>query len=278
MEGFFQIKENRLVIDGVNGEHTFLHISDTHVSVSDALSTDEEADKAAKQEKAWDGVKRGFACHFGEPFNPEHDIPSTDAFCRLMEYAKAQKPEKLLLSGDVIDYISPAAIRFLSKNLGAYGPDYIFVPGNHEGRLDRHPELVPFSHGDSVRIYNGDGFIIAGVDDSEKTVSDKQLGELEVLLTGTTPVVLLLHVPVATEMNSAEMKKFDDYYVISDKLTDKNAMAFLDLIRRPDSAVKALLCGHVHGYHFSYFADGKPQICASSGMVGFVHRLTVSGA
>ena len=78
-------------------------------------------------------------------------------------------------------------------------------------------------------------------------------------------------------MNSSEMKKFDDYYVISDKLTDKNALKFLSLVRRPDSAVKAIFCGHVHGYHFSYFAEGKPQICASSGMVGFVHKFTISG-
>lgn len=277
MEGFFQITENRLVIDGVNGEHIFLHVSDTHICVSDALSTADETDKAAKQEKAWDDVKRGFAHHFGEPFNPEHDIPSTEAFCKLMEYAKTQKPEKLLLSGDVIDYISPAAIRFLAKKLNEYGSEYIFVPGNHEGRLDKHPELIPFSHGDSVQIYNGGGFIIAGVDNSEKTVSDKQLGELEKLLMGKTPVVLLMHIPIATEMNSSEMKKFDDYYVISDKLTDKNALKFLSLVRRPDSAVKAILCGHVHGYHFSYFAEGKPQICASSGMVGFVHKFTISG-
>ena len=90
MEGFFQITENRLVIDGVNGEHIFLHVSDTHICVSDALSTADETDKAAKQEKAWDDVKRGFAHHFGEPFNPEHDIPSTEAFCKLMEYAKTQ--------------------------------------------------------------------------------------------------------------------------------------------------------------------------------------------
>ena len=137
MKGFFQITENRLFIDGVNGEHTFLHISDTHICVSDALSTADEADKAAKQEKAWDDVKRGFAHHFGEPFNHEHDIPSTEAFCKLMEYAKTQQPEKLLLSGDVIDYISPAAIRFLTKKLNEYGSiTFLYPVTTKEGSIN----------------------------------------------------------------------------------------------------------------------------------------------
>ncbi len=278
MDNFFQIKENVLKIEGVRGTHKFLHISDTHAICYDDLSTADEIAKAEKQEKAWDGVKRGFAAHFGEPFYPEHDIPSYKALHRLLEYAKEQKPEKLLMSGDIIDYLSPAALRYLKSELDAYGDEYLFTPGNHEGRYDKHQELLPFNRGsDDVGIYHGDGFIIASVDDSEKTVSDVQLNTLSKLLTGSVPVILLMHIPVGTDENIEHMKRFEEYYVISEKTADKNAAEFLKLLTAPDSAAKAILCGHVHGYDCSYFAKGKPQICASSGMVGFVHSLTVTG-
>lgn len=277
MDNFFQIKENTIRIEGVHGVHKFLHISDTHAIYSDGLSSDDERVKAEKQEKAWDGVKRGFAAHFGEPFYPEHDIPSYRALQKLLEFAKQQKPEKLLMSGDIIDYISPANIRLLSAELKDYGSDFVFAPGNHEGRYDKHQELLPFNNGsEDVGIYHGDGFIIASVDDSEKTVSDLQLQTLSKLLTGTVPVILLMHVPIGTPDNIEDMKRFEEYYVISDKTADKNAAEFLRLLTAPNSAVKAILCGHVHGYHCSYFAKGKPQICASSGMVGFVHSLTIT--
>ncbi len=278
MDEFLQIKENHLKIEGVKGEHLFLHFSDTHAIYSDSLSSSEEIAKAKEHEKGWDVVKRDFARHFGEPFNKEHEIPSYKAFLQLMDYAKIVRPERLLLSGDIIDYLSPAALRLLKAALSEYGTDYIYVPGNHEGRYDKHSELLQFNNGsDDVGIYESDGFIIASVDDSEKTVSDKQLATLERLLTGKVPVVLLMHIPISTELNCEEMKKFDSYYVISNDTADKNAHEFLKLLTRPDSAVKAILCGHVHGYHLSYFYNGKPQICASSGLAGFVHKLTITG-
>lgn len=278
MDGFLQIKENHLKIDGVKGEHVFVHFSDTHAIYSDSASTSEEVEKAVKQEKAWDVVKRDFARHFDEPFNKEHEIPSFRAFLKLIEYAESVHPEKLLLSGDIIDYLSPAALRLLESTLCEYGTDYIFTPGNHEGRYDKHPQLLRFNGGsDDVGIYESDGFIIASVDDSEKTVSDKQLATLKKLLSGSIPVILLMHIPISTKQNCDEMKKFDSYYVISDNSEDKNAREFLKLLTQHDSAVKAILCGHVHGYHLSYFYGDKPQICASSGLAGFVHKLTITG-
>lgn len=279
MNDFFYIKENTLKLEGVHGIHKFLHISDTHAIYHDEFSDDDEIAKAQKQEKAWDGVKRGFAAHFSEPFNSEHNIPSYQALHKLLEYAKQQKPEKLLLSGDIIDYLSPANMRLLTSELDGCKNDIIYTPGNHEGRYDKHPELQ-WLNNDSVdvNIYNGDGFIIASVDDSEKTVSDIQLETLRKLANGNTPVILLMHIPVGTDANIDDMKRFEEYYVISNNTADKNALEFLKLLTSPDSAIKAILCGHVHGYHISYFAEGRPQICASSGLIGFVHSFTVTGA
>ncbi len=278
MEGFYQITRNELVIPGVRGEHRFIHISDTHASCVDELSTPEEIEKAKKAEAAWDWVKVDFARHFGEPFNEEHKIPSYEATHKLIEYAKNEKPELLLLSGDILDYIHPAGFRFLEKELDFYGGGYLFVPGNHEGRYDKNPGLTVFNGGNGeIAEYHGDGFILAAVDDSNKSVSDSQLARLKELSSGGTPVVLLMHIPIATDDNAEEMKRFGEYYLITEKSDDANAREFVKTLTDGNSAVCCILCGHVHGYHISCYSGEKKQICASSGLVGFVHEFVIKG-
>ena len=278
MNGFYQITENELLLPGVRGEHVFLHISDTHVSVSDALSTDNEREKAEKQEESWQRQRKSFAEAFHEPFLPEHEIPSAEALHKFFAFAEKERPECLLLSGDILDYRHPAGFRLLEKELSGYGGEYLFVPGNHEGDYESHPELTAFNRGSAgVTVYHGDGFLVAALDDSGKTVSERQLEELRAISEGSIPTVLLTHIPIATAQNAGEMKRFGDYFSISEKSEDANARELVRLLSGPDCAVCAILCGHVHGYHSSVYAGDRRQICASSGLVGFVHRFTVRG-
>ena len=278
MKGFFQIRENELRLPGVTGEHIFLHISDTHISVADERSTGEEREKAGKQEESWQKQRKSFAEAFHEPFNPEHTISSREVLHKLFAYAKEACPECFLLSGDILDYRHPAGFRLLEKELAAYGGEYLFVPGNHEGNYESHPELTAFNRGSAgVTVYRGNGFLIAALDDSGKTVSDRQLEELRTISEGDVPAVLLTHIPIATAQNEEEMKRFGDYFSISEKSEDENARELVRLLSKQDSAVCGILCGHVHGYHSSVYAGERRQICASSGLVGFVHRFTVRG-
>ena len=278
MDGFYQIKENELRLPGVTGEHVFLHISDTHISVRDGLSTGEEREKAEAQEESWQRQRRSFAEAFHESFNPEHTISSREVLHKLFAYAKEVRPECFLLSGDILDYRHPAGFRLLEKELSDYGGEYLFAPGNHEGDYESHPELTAFNRGSAgVTVYRGDGFLVAALDDSKKTVSDRQLEELRAIAAGSVPAVLLTHIPIATAENEAEMKRFGGYFSISEKSEDINARELVRLLSKPDSAVCGILCGHVHGYHSSVYAGEKRQICASSGLVGFVHRFTVRG-
>lgn len=64
--------------------------------------------------------------------------------------------------------------------------------------------------------------------------------------------------------------------LFADDTEDVNGARYVALLSA-SPAVYAILCGHVHGYVKTEFAEGKPQICASQGMIGFVDRLTVRG-
>lgn len=276
VDGFFQIRQNHIIIDGVKGEHRFIHISDTHISCFDELSTKDEKAKAIAQEAAWQAVKRDFARHFGDRFGSEQDIPSTKAFKKLITYAAKQNPEALLMSGDIVDYIHPAGLRFVKKVLDDADLRYLFANGNHEGGFETHPELKCLNNDcEDIAVYYGEGFIIAALDNSTKTVNDRQFLQLKELFLQKVPVILLMHIPLSTEYNREDMQCFSEYFLMKDTTDDNNAKRFIDMLISPDSPVKAILCGHVHGYHVGEFAKGKMQICASSGMVGCINELII---
>ncbi len=277
-DNFFQITQNRIEISGVKGEHRFLHISDTHICHTDSLSTPQEADMAAKKEASWQNVKRDFAIHFGERFGKEQEISSTRAFGKLIDYAAEQKPKALIMSGDIVDFVHSAGLRFVTDSLKKSGLTYLYANGNHEGSFASHPELMCLNGGtDDIGVYHGDGFVIAAIDNSAKTVSDKQLMQLKAIFECGTPIILVMHIPLSLEYNREDMKVFGEYFLLKDTTEDKNAKELIEMIVAHDSPVKAILCGHVHGYHKGDFAPGRPQICSSSSLIGAIDDVVICG-
>ena len=274
---FFWYKRNRIEIPGVRGEHVLMHISDTHVSTVDELSTAEEREQTEKQEALWAVYKEKFARGLldfskgnDEPYGDPQRISTQAAFEKLLALACELKPEALLLSGDNLDHMHPAGERYLSRRMSEYPGRFLCVPGNHED------EACPGVWGPGVRTLEFDGFRIAAVDNSRRTVSRADLDALRALCDEGVPMIVMCHVPISTPCCAEEMRRLIDYFYIDSGTEDENGREFVSLCASND-AVRALLCGHVHGYHAMEFAPGKPQIIGSQGMAGAVHILTVCG-
>ncbi len=275
MQGFYQITDNIINL-GLRKEHKLMHISDTHICCIDELSTEEEAAKAQAQEKIWEPVRRDFAHHFNEPWNPEHEIPTSEAFDKIIDYAAKMSPECLLMSGDILDYVHPAGIRHAVKKLSQYGGNYLFANGNHEGPSASNPDLMQLNGGnDDIGVYRGEDFIITSIDNSTKKVPQKQLEQLKALMQEGKPIVLMMHIPLSLDYNKESMQKFGNYFLIFEDDCDDSAKELISLIKPDDSPIRSIICGHVHGYHKCEFAKGREQICSSSSMAGFIDMITL---
>ena len=276
-DSFFWYKETRLVIPGVRGEHLFMHVTDTHVSVDDELSTPEERAETEKQEALWAVFKEKFArgeLDFAkgndEPYGEPQKISTREAFEKQLALARELQPEALLLSGDNLDHSHPAGERYLARQLAAWGGRFLAVPGNHEA------PVCEGVYGPGVRTLDFEGFRIAAVDDSQRTVSSEDLAALRALCEEGTPLIVLCHVPLATPPCREEMQRLIEYFYIDCETEDENGRAFVSLCEKNET-VRAVICGHVHGFHAVELAPGKPQIVGSQGMAGAVHLLTVAG-
>ena len=270
MDPFLNIIDNELVIPGVRGKHVFLHISDTHLCISDAESTPEEAEQAAAWDKKWMRSKENFARQFGEPFGDAQRISTAEGFDKLLAFAGEQRPEALILTGDNLECMHPAGERFLTARMKACGLPFLCVPGNHEA------SSLSGVWEPGVRVLDYDGFRVVGVDDRLQTVSAEDLDRLESLAAEGVPMIVCCHIPVSASGNREAMRRFSSYFVLDGNGEDENGVRFVRFLE--DSyAVKMVLCGHVHGYSETEIIPGKRQITASQGMIGFVHRLTVRG-
>ena len=79
----------------------------------------------------------------------------------------------------------------------------------------------------------------------------------------------------ALKLSSEKLRGVNPYFYIDGETADENSREFISLCVSSD-AIRAVLCGHVHGYHAVEFAPGKPQIVGSQGMAGAVHLFTVA--
>lgn len=275
-DNFFWFKRNGIHIPGVKGEHLFMHITDTHVSTWDEGSSPEERAETEKQETMWASFKEKFArgqlpfsVGNDEPYGDPQRISTVEAFEKQLALAEELKPEALLLSGDNLERMHEAGARYLKRKLAAYSGKFLCVPGNHE------PESMDGVYEPGVRTLDFDGFRIVAVDDSRKTVSREDLDALKALCDEGTPMIVLCHIPVATANCKEELHRVMDYFYIDADAEDENAREFVAVLEKNDT-VKAVLCGHVHGYHATELVPGKPQIIGSQGMAGAVDLFTVS--
>ncbi len=270
IDKFYQIVENEIRIPGITGEYHILHISDTHICAWDVFSTDTEKQQAEEWEVSWKETKKFFAGLAGEYFGSEQEISTVEAFSKLMEYAAEEKPDLLILSGDLLEQMHPAGERLLREALQEYPGQYLCVAGNHEaetleGIWDGRPRIAAF-----------EGFQFLAVDDRRKTVSDETLDMLHRIIQNPVPTIVVTHIPLCTDMNREHLGLFQPYFFIDEHSEDVNAAEFVRLIRDNDCFI-SVLCGHVHGYLKTMISDGKYQICSSQGMIGAIDKIRIHG-
>lgn len=268
------IQENIVKIQlGVSKEHILIQFSDVHVVIADSRQNDREAiDKAIAQEQIWMRQRLDFARKFGESFDPEFLLPSTECLRRLVDYANDKQPDLTLVTGDIIDYYSPANYDFLEHALQRLDSPYLFACGNHESPSAYFSGLCG-GNANFQAVDLGE-IIVFSINNANRKIKPEQLTALEELLLVKKPIILAMHVPMMTEYNAVEFTKLDAYYSMKSNDCDETTERFIRLVMSSD-AVKAVFCGHTHGSIDSLIAPNKHQYCCSSGLIGHVNKIVI---
>lgn len=267
------IQENLITLDlGLSKKYTMIQFTDVHVSIYHPSDHEDSINKAILQEKVWLKQRLDFA----HKFNEKHDsklLPSTECLSQLIAYTNHQHPDLVLLTGDIIDYYSPANYDFMKHSIENIHDPYLFMCGNHEYPSTKFKVLCQ-GHCDINHI-EFDEFLVISIDNSTRKINSYQLKEFKKLLSIKKPIILAMHIPIMTSHNTDEFTKLDDYYSMKYQDCDEVTAEFIELVSS-HRLVKAIFCGHIHGFLISYIAPNKPQYCCSSGLIGNVNKIIIT--
>ena len=251
---------------------TLCHFSDVHLTAYDDLSTPEEKEKALQDTQGWMDTRRFFAEKYGCPTGEAQMADSRLQFSRLI--ALANTADAAVMTGDVMNNVTPADIRATETGFAALTVPFVSVCGNHE-QADKLPDGMLLSGmKQPVQVVDLGDLQLVGVDNSDRIITPEQLAEVEALLAAGKPTVIALHVPMLTPDNYAAVYGCGEYFRMNDfdGCPPEN-----DRFRTLVSAapVVAVLSGHLHFQCVTEIANGVVQYGVSQGITGNVHLYTI---
>jgi DNA repair exonuclease SbcCD nuclease subunit len=220
----------------------FMQITDAHISIN----VDQETNMmkyAERMHKAYTGSRRHFS---------QDTSKSTFEFLDdVLQKAKKEHVELLLLTGDIVNFPSAASVEYVCDRLKKTGIPWLYIAGNHdwhyeglEGTLDVlrttwiEKSLLPLYQGRNPLFYSEviKGLNFAGIDNSTGKVSEEQINFLRTQLKRKEPIILLSHIP----------------YDFSSEGDDREMAPFVHTILSNRSKIVGIFAGHTHQSTFSF--------------------------
>ena len=237
------IKEKTVSI-GLGHPFSVCHITDLHLLHADNRNEGYETEHALAR----------IPC-----FPHSHTVEN-----ELREYLHANRPDLLVLTGDIIDFPTESNLEALDELIRAADCPYLYVPGNHDWTFPRgyqsdeqYEKYLPLFRRwtcgtpDFQTIELG-GAMWIGIDDSRRdSVTEKQRAKLESALFDcekrNLPAVVCVHIPIRSSALEPSAKKVWSFPVmIGDEKSDLPTRNLCDLVSQKAAAV---IAGHVHFEH-----------------------------
>ena len=190
-----------------------------------------------------------------------------EAYMLFLNYLEAERPDAVVLTGDILDFPARKNIEALEALLRRAGCPFLFVPGNHDWSLpkDYHskaqydtymPLFDPFDGGTpDFQCLTVGGVRLIGVDDSRDRVSEGQLAALQKAASEKTPYLLFAHVPLyADTLIDDVVRVWRAPIVIGHEKSDDITKAFCACAAESASAV---FTGHIHFSHTDILPGGR---------------------
>lgn len=232
-----------------------IQITDAHISIAD----EKEADMmkyGERMHKAYMNPRKHYSLDTSET--------TFEYFDDILQKAKKEKVELLLLTGDILNFPSAVSVKYVYDRLSATGIPWLYISGNHDWHYEGLPgtpdslrevwtkkSLLPLYQGLNPLFYSTviKGINFVGIDNSTGQVNESQTRFLQDQLKKPEPIVMLSHIP----------------YNLNNKTSQKEMENFIDGILSNSDKIIAIFTGHNH--RFSFFFTGN--LCQYSTLAAF---------
>lgn len=246
--GDLTVKEDTLIIPGLQREYRFLYLTDMHTAVMTHTDL---------------GKQFGDARNHMNSITNINGTAASEQFVQWIEYANEQQVDAFLMGGDMIDYYSPTNEQFLCDCVKQLKMPYVYAIGNHE-EYSPWGESVPYDSplhqlfdncDPSFQMLELDELIICSVRDEGYFVDIRALDGMKEAIAIGKPIIILVHVPLYND-NAEDLMEQSIQYWGTPLVTGPGALGdfastneFLDMILAEDSNVVAVWAGDNHMYY-----------------------------
>ncbi len=251
-------------IPGYKDSLKIIQITDAHISIAD--------------EKEADMMKYGERMHKAYMYPRKHYALDTSEttfgyFDDILQNAKKDKVELLLLTGDIVNFPSAVSVKYVYDRLSATEIPWLYISGNHDWHYEGLPgtpdslrdawtkkSLLPLYQGLNPLFYSTviKGINFVGIDNSTGQVNDSQLRFLQDQLKKPEPIVMLSHIP----------------YNLNNKASQQGMKTFIDVISANSDKIIAIFTGHNHRFSF-YFTGNLCQYSTLAAFQGAAYSVNI---
>lgn len=259
------INEYYIKVKGIK-EKTICHFSDCHLAEYDSLSTNEEVEKAKLQSERWLSIRESFAKDYNQKYGENEKKPAMEHFETLL--MEAQKHDVLVMTGDILDYISQPNIRVLENRMKNFPVPYVYVCGNHE-HTEQYPDGLDISRiKRPVQEIDLGDVLLLGIDNSKSIISKEQFDYIKDADRLGKKIIVAMHLPFATKDNVPIQEH--EYFKFNKDGCPQINLDFMDFIASSKNVI-AVLCGHLHFENISDLSENVTQYVVSQGIAGNVN-------
>lgn len=282
--GNLSVRKENVQIPGIREKHTLFFLADSHISLCD------ETDPSLL-EKA--NARR-------ESFKSKDNAYAEESFSTCMEYIRLEKPDLLVLGGDITDSAMNASIQYVEGELSKCSFPYIYGMGNHdfeyggeyfsptayETYLPRFENISDSQKG--YELYEFSDLAVLVTDDASNRISQDALLALKSLVKRGKPTVVCVHVPFAPitgddtllnlskEVWGSSAEGNSRVLIGPGGLTpDATTQEFMNLIMEDGNCVSLVLGGHVHFFHKDNLTENTVQIVSGAGYKKELIKVTI---
>lgn len=269
--------ETLITIPGVTKEYTFLHISDTHMTL--CSNDDDKNIRSAAYERS-------------QMFKPVDGIMSADRFPIFFQYADKIKADMVLLTGDIADFPTNDNIKRIRESISNSKVESLYVLGNHDWSFawDYHSETskaayIPLYNdlckgdtGFQVKVF--DDLQIIAIDNSTNQVTNEQYEKTKQQLENGLPTIIMMHVPIYIDTLAPDTINVWKSAILMGPggvNPSEATKQFYDMVTDENNKVYAIVAGHVHFDHIDEFLPGRKQITTKNGNDGYCRVIKVKG-
>ncbi len=242
-------------IPDYNDSLKILQITDIHISIAD----EKEADMmkyGGRIHKAYSTPRKHFSLDTSET--------TFQYFDDILQKAKNQNVNLLLLTGDIVNFPSATSANYVYNKLAKTGIPWLYIAGNHDWHYEGLPgnidslratwikkSLLPLYGGHNPLFYSTiiHGINFVAIDNSTGEVNEDQLRFLREQLTKPEPIIMISHIP----------------YSLNIKPNKPGMAALADIISSNSDKITAIFAGHEH--RFSFWFTGN--LCQYTTMAAF---------